>query len=284
MSVPAAGFEKKTEQHILDNAGSRGPRGGARMTAGLGHASCADALVAYLRQSRPAWAASWWPELPTRQGHHRRSGHPRDSDAGRAMTDRLYGTRRAGGVAQGDMKAESASEPAAGGPSRGAGRELMARALAAFHREQGFITWCSGSWLNNAGLSWNEYGLFLRRGPLAGETEESVHAAVGLSWIPRVTREPRQSSRRRTEGRLPTLGGVAGSRGDQHAHTTATDGRHSPERDGGRGQASWISGISPSPIIPRRLDDGQGLDATRLSSTERRNRSAEPRPRQAFDC
>ena len=50
------------------------------------------------------------------------------------------------------------------------------------------------------GLKLNEYGLFRGEVRIAGETEESVYAAVGSAWIPRSYERTAASSRRRTKG------------------------------------------------------------------------------------
>ena len=50
------------------------------------------------------------------------------------------------------------------------------------------------------GLKINEYGVFRGDERIAGETEESVYAAVGLPWIPPELREDRgeiEAARRR---------------------------------------------------------------------------------------
>ncbi len=98
------------------------------------------------------------------------------------------------------------------------------------------------------GLKLNEWGLFRETAMVAGETEESIYAALELSWIPPEMREDRGEielasimfKRGRGEdiqvsdSRLAFLGrdipstwpllGLADIRGDLHAHTTASDG------------------------------------------------------------
>ena len=80
------------------------------------------------------------------------------------------------------------------------------------------------------GLKVNEYGVFDRdaRGEkrIAGDTEESVFAAVGLPWIPPELREDAGEIEAARRGELPKLVELGDLRGDLHAHTKATDGRN----------------------------------------------------------
>ncbi|MDR3632511.1 MAG: DNA polymerase/3'-5' exonuclease PolX [Isosphaeraceae bacterium] len=77
-----------------------------------------------------------------------------------------------------------------------------------------------------AGLKINEYGVFRDGQRIAGTTEESVFASVGLPWIPPELREDRGEVVAAQAGRLPRLVELADLRGDLHSHTTATDGRN----------------------------------------------------------
>lgn len=77
------------------------------------------------------------------------------------------------------------------------------------------------------GLKLNEYGLFKGEQSVAGATEESVYAAVGLPWIPPELRENRGEFEAARAGCLPRLVELADLKGDLHAHTKATDGRNS---------------------------------------------------------
>jgi len=79
------------------------------------------------------------------------------------------------------------------------------------------------------GLKINEYGVFDGEIRIAGDTEESVYRALGLSWIPPELREDRGEIEAAREGRLPELVEAADIQGELHAHTTATDGRNSLE-------------------------------------------------------
>jgi DNA polymerase (family 10) len=77
------------------------------------------------------------------------------------------------------------------------------------------------------GLKLNEYGVFRGEDRVAGETEESVYAAVGLAWVPPELRENRGEIEAARAGKLPKLVELGDLRGDLHAHTKATDGRNS---------------------------------------------------------
>jgi DNA polymerase (family 10) len=75
------------------------------------------------------------------------------------------------------------------------------------------------------GLKINEYGVFRGNKRIAGDTEESVFAAVGLPYIAPELREDQGEIEAARRGELPALVDVADLRGDLHVHTRATDGR-----------------------------------------------------------
>jgi DNA polymerase (family X) len=77
------------------------------------------------------------------------------------------------------------------------------------------------------GLKVNEYGVFRGSKRIAGETEESVYKAVGLSYIPPEMRENRGEIELALQGPLPKLIELSDLKGDLHAHTRATDGKNS---------------------------------------------------------
>jgi DNA polymerase (family 10) len=88
------------------------------------------------------------------------------------------------------------------------------------------------------GLSISEYGVVGAGGKggkggegsggrVAGETEESVYAAVGLPWIPPELREDRGEIEAAERGDLPALLELADIRGDLQMHTTWSDGKDS---------------------------------------------------------
>jgi DNA polymerase (family 10) len=77
------------------------------------------------------------------------------------------------------------------------------------------------------GLKLNEYGLFRvdDDSRVAGETEEGIYEALGMSWVPPELRENRGEIEAAAARRLPSLVSLADVRGDLHMHTTVTDGR-----------------------------------------------------------
>lgn len=79
----------------------------------------------------------------------------------------------------------------------------------------------------NRGLKLNEYGVFRGQRRIAGDTEESVFAALGLPWIPPELREDRGEIEWAARAALPQLVERSDLRGDLHCHTKASDGRAS---------------------------------------------------------
>jgi DNA polymerase (family 10) len=77
------------------------------------------------------------------------------------------------------------------------------------------------------GLKINEYGVFAGEERVAGETEASVFAAVGLPFIAPELRENRGEIEAARDGKLPRLVELGDMRGELHSHTTASDGRDS---------------------------------------------------------
>jgi len=76
-------------------------------------------------------------------------------------------------------------------------------------------------------LKINEYGVFTEDGRrIAGETEESVYAAVGCAWIPPELREGWGEIEAAAHGPLPALVTEAALRGDLHTHSNWSDGRN----------------------------------------------------------
>ncbi|WP_413438939.1 DNA polymerase/3'-5' exonuclease PolX [Sulfuriferula sp. GW1] len=113
------------------------------------------------------------------------------------------------------------------------------------------------------GLKLNEYGVFQGKTRIAGETEESVYAAVGLPWIAPELREDRGEIEAARAGRLPHLIELADLRGDLHAHTLASDG-HASLRD--MALAAQARGLTYLAITDHssRLKVAHGLDPLRL--------------------
>jgi DNA polymerase (family 10) len=113
------------------------------------------------------------------------------------------------------------------------------------------------------GLKLNEYGVFRRESRVAGETEESVFAAVGLPWIPPELRENRGEIEAARRGKLPRLVELTDLRGDLHAHTKATDGRHTLREMAVAAKAAGLSYLAITEHS-RRLTVARGLDPERL--------------------
>jgi len=113
------------------------------------------------------------------------------------------------------------------------------------------------------GLKLNEYGLFKGEQSVAGATEESVYAAVGLPWIPPELRENRGEFEAARAGCLPRLVELADLKGDLHAHTKATDGRNSMKE---MVEAARLRGFEYLAITDhsRHLAMAHGLDPKRL--------------------
>lgn len=81
------------------------------------------------------------------------------------------------------------------------------------------------------GMKLNEYGVFRAadEARLAGDSEERVYEALGLTWVPPELREHRGEIEAAEERRLPALIEQRDLRGDVHMHTTATDGKNDLE-------------------------------------------------------
>lgn len=87
----------------------------------------------------------------------------------------------------------------------------------------------------NRGLKMNEYGVFEAEAEMdpedgeriAGESEESMYAALDLPWMPPELREDRGEIDAAEAGTLPDLLVGDDMRGELHAHTTWSDGKES---------------------------------------------------------
>jgi DNA polymerase (family X) len=77
------------------------------------------------------------------------------------------------------------------------------------------------------GFKLNEYGLFRAadESRVAGDTEEGIYDALGMSWVAPELRELRGEIEAAVAHTLPPLVSVSDLRGDLHMHSTATDGR-----------------------------------------------------------
>jgi DNA polymerase (family 10) len=113
-------------------------------------------------------------------------------------------------------------------------------------------------------LKINEYGVFRGRKRIAGDTEASVFAAIGLPYIEPELREDRGEIEAAQARALPTL--VTGSdlRGDLHVHTKATDGTASLAA---MTESAKNAGLEYIAITDhsKHLGMVRGLDASRLA-------------------
>lgn len=114
------------------------------------------------------------------------------------------------------------------------------------------------------GLKINEYGVFRGKRRIAGDTEQSVYAAVGLPYIEPELREDQGELEAARRGGLPHLVERSDLRGDLHAHTKATDGRSSLRE---MALAARSRGLEYLAITEhsRRVAMAHGLDPQRLA-------------------
>lgn len=133
------------------------------------------------------------------------------------------------------------------------------------------------------GLKINEYGVYrmadaptapgsgrrvgkrIARERIAGATEASVYAAIGLPYIPPELREDHGEIEAARQHALPHLIERSHLRGDLHAHTNASDGVESLEQ---MAQAAREAGLEYLAITDhsRSLKVARGLDARRLAA------------------
>lgn len=114
------------------------------------------------------------------------------------------------------------------------------------------------------GLKVNEYGVFRGAKRIAGETEASVYAALGLPWIAPELREDMGEIEAARRGELPRLVELADLRGDLHAHTRATDGRNTLREMALAAKAKGFEYLAITEHSKRQTM-ARGLDAVRLA-------------------
>ena len=256
-----AGFGEKTEQHILDALATRLAEA-PRVQRAVAIPS-AEALVAYLEQSsgvsRVIAAGSYRRGLETIGDLDILVTAP----AGRAVMDRFVAYQEVRDVlARGETKSSVRLQSGLQVDLRVVPQDSYGAALLYF----------TGSKAHNVvlrqlaqqrGLKLNEYGVFRGDKPIAGDTEESVYASLGLPWIPPELREGRGEIDAAKAGRLPHLVDLQDLKGDLHAHTKATDGRHRLQE---MAEAARLRGLRYFAITDhsRRLTMAKGLDSARL--------------------
>jgi len=112
-------------------------------------------------------------------------------------------------------------------------------------------------------LKLNEYGLFKGERHVGGRSEQEVFDAVELPFIAPELREDRGEIEAAKQGRLPALVELRDIRGDLHCHSTATDGRDSPEAMAKAAAALGYEYLSINDHS-KRVSIAHGLDARRL--------------------
>ena len=127
------------------------------------------------------------------------------------------------------------------------------------------------------GLKVSEYGVFHEAtgARVAGASEAEVYAAVGLPWIPPELRENSGEIEAALRGELPALVELGHIRGDLHAHTDWSDGRHSLEELVAAAEARGYEYIIVSDHSRSSAVAG-GLTPDRLREQVRRIRALQP--------
>jgi len=113
------------------------------------------------------------------------------------------------------------------------------------------------------GYKVNEYGVFKGKRRVAGRTEASVYAKLGLPVIPPELREDRGELTAARRGKLPKLVTLDDIRGDLHCHTKATDGRATIAQMAGAARARGYEYLSINDHS-RHVTVAHGLDRKRL--------------------
>jgi DNA polymerase (family 10) len=111
-------------------------------------------------------------------------------------------------------------------------------------------------------LKINEYGVFAGEQRIAGETEESVFASVGLPFIAPELRENRGEIEAARDGKLPHLVSLRDLKGDLHSHTKASDGRNTLRE---MALASQRRGLSYLGVTDHGRRGGWSVDAEALA-------------------
>ena len=99
---------------------------------------------------------------------------------------------------------------------------------------------------------------------IAGENEESVYGAIGLTYIPPELRENRGEIAMARSGLLPQLLELSDLRGDLHVHTKASDGRNTLHEMVLAGKSYGFEYLAITEHS-RRLTVAHGLDPLRLA-------------------
>ena len=113
------------------------------------------------------------------------------------------------------------------------------------------------------GLKINEYGVFRGKDRIAGETEQSVFAAVDLPWIPPELREDRGEIEWAARAPLPRLVERADLKGDLHCHSRASDGHATLDELAAAARAAGLEYLAITEHS-QRLTVARGLGTERL--------------------
>jgi DNA polymerase (family 10) len=115
-------------------------------------------------------------------------------------------------------------------------------------------------------LKINEYGVFKGKKDkrVAGKSEEEVFEHVGLPYIEPELREDWGEIEAAQKGQLPELITLQDIRGDLHAHTTLTDGRHSLEEMAAAAKERGYEYLAITEHS-KRVSMARGLDAKSLA-------------------
>jgi DNA polymerase (family 10) len=127
-------------------------------------------------------------------------------------------------------------------------------------------------------LKLNEYGLYRTDDgtPIAGESEEAIYEALGLSFVPPELRENRGEIAAAERRQLPRLIQIQDLRGDLHMHTTATDGRVDAETMARAAQAAGLTYVAVTDHS-RAVAMANGLDEARTLEHARQVRALNAR-------
>ncbi len=115
------------------------------------------------------------------------------------------------------------------------------------------------------GYKLNEYGLFEREShkPVAGDTEESIYHACGLSYIEPELREDRGEIQAALENSLPKIVGYDEMKGDLHVHSNWSDGTATLEDIAAATQKQKLDYVAITDHS-KALAIARGLDEKRL--------------------
>lgn len=114
------------------------------------------------------------------------------------------------------------------------------------------------------GLKINEYGVYRDERRIAGNTEQSVYATLGLPPIPPELRENRGEIESARQHQLPMLIERPDLHGDLHVHTDASDGHASLADMVGAAREAGLAYVAITDHS-RGLSVAHGLDADRLA-------------------